>query len=111
MGTSLVVQWLRLHAPSASDSGLISGQGTRSHMLQLKKKRIENHYAPYPQILSIKSNRQNENWFEIDQASNYVKKKLRHSCWSVISGEEKTIFCLKFHYAPPTWIGPSGNIF
>ena len=34
--TSLVVQWLRLHAPNAGDPGLIPGQGTRSHMPQLK---------------------------------------------------------------------------
>ena len=34
--TSLVVQWLRLHAPNAGDLGLIPGQGTRSHMLQLR---------------------------------------------------------------------------
>ena len=32
--TSLVVQWLRLHAPNAEGLGLIPGQGTRSHMLQ-----------------------------------------------------------------------------
>ena len=31
-GTSLVVQWLRLCAPSARGLGLIPGQGTRSHM-------------------------------------------------------------------------------
>ena len=35
-GTSLVVQWLNLHSPSAADPGLILGQGTRSHMPQLK---------------------------------------------------------------------------
>ena len=35
-GNSLVVQWLRFHAPNAGDSGLIPGQGTRSHMLQLR---------------------------------------------------------------------------
>ena len=35
-GTSLVVQWLRLHAPNAEVLGLIPGQGTISHMLQLK---------------------------------------------------------------------------
>ena len=35
-GISLVVQWLRLHAPDAGNLGLIPGQGTRSHMLQLK---------------------------------------------------------------------------
>ena len=35
-GTSLVVQWLILHAPSAGGPGLIPGQGTRSHMPQLR---------------------------------------------------------------------------
>ena len=35
MGTSLVVQWLRLCAPNAGSLGLIPDQGTRSHMLQL----------------------------------------------------------------------------
>ena len=35
-GTSLAVQWLRLHAPNAGDLGLIPGQGTRSHMLPLR---------------------------------------------------------------------------
>ena len=34
--TSLAVQWLRLHTPSSGGPGLIPGQGTRSHMLQLK---------------------------------------------------------------------------
>ena len=34
--TSLVVQWLRLHTPNAEGSGSIPGQGTRSHMLQLR---------------------------------------------------------------------------
>ena len=28
-GTSLVVQWLRLHAPNAGGVGLIPGQGTK----------------------------------------------------------------------------------
>ena len=31
-GTSLVVQWLRPHAPNAGGLGLIPGQGLRSHM-------------------------------------------------------------------------------
>ena len=34
-GTSLLVQWLRLHTPNAGGPGSIPGQGTRSHMLQL----------------------------------------------------------------------------
>ena len=36
LGTSLVAQWLRFHAPSAVVLGLIPGQGIRFHMLQLK---------------------------------------------------------------------------
>ena len=35
-GTSLVVQRLRCHFPIARGPGSISGQGTRSHMLQLR---------------------------------------------------------------------------
>ena len=31
-----MVQWLRLHAPNTGDPGLIPGQGTRSHMPQLR---------------------------------------------------------------------------
>ena len=34
--TSLVVQWLRLHALNAEGPGSIPGQGSRSHMPQLK---------------------------------------------------------------------------
>ena len=36
MGTFLVVQWLRINAPNAGDIGSIPGQGTRSHLLQLR---------------------------------------------------------------------------
>ena len=36
LGTSRVVQQLRLHAPKAGGWGSIPGQETRSHMLQLK---------------------------------------------------------------------------
>ena len=35
-GTSLVVQWLQLHAPNAGGLGSIPGQGTRSRMPQLR---------------------------------------------------------------------------
>ena len=35
-GTSLVIQWLRLWAPNAGGLGSILGQGTRSHMPQLR---------------------------------------------------------------------------
>jgi len=32
----LVVQWLRLHAPNGGGPSLIPGQGTRSHIPQLR---------------------------------------------------------------------------
>ena len=35
-GTSLVLQWLRLQAPNAGGPGSVPGQGTRSHVLQLR---------------------------------------------------------------------------
>ena len=38
IGTSLVVQWLRLHTPNVGDPGPIPGQGTRSHMPQQRLK-------------------------------------------------------------------------
>ena len=40
--TSLVAQWLRLHAPNAGGPGLIPGQGTWSHMPQLRPGKINN---------------------------------------------------------------------
>ena len=42
MGTSLAVQWLRLHAPSEESTDSILGQGTKiptCYMLQPKKKK------------------------------------------------------------------------
>ena len=36
IGTSLVVQQLRLHAPNAGSPGSIPGQGTRSRIPQLR---------------------------------------------------------------------------
>ena len=37
-----MLQWLTLHTPNAGGPGLIPGQGTRSHMLQLR--------IPMPQL-------------------------------------------------------------
>ena len=37
-GTSSVVQWLRIHIPNAEVLGLIPGQETRSHKLQVRLK-------------------------------------------------------------------------
>ena len=41
MGTSLVVQRLRLHGPNAGGPGSIPGQGTRSHMLHLRARMLQ----------------------------------------------------------------------
>ena len=37
-----MVQWLRLRALNAGGPGLIPGQGTRSHMLQLRPSTAKN---------------------------------------------------------------------
>ena len=41
LGTLLVVQWLRLWTPNIGDPGLIPGQGTGSHMLELRAHMLE----------------------------------------------------------------------
>ncbi|TEA28468.1 hypothetical protein DBR06_SOUSAS2010093, partial [Sousa chinensis] len=38
---SLVVRWLRLRAPNVGGLGLIPGQGTRSHIPQLRACMLE----------------------------------------------------------------------
>ena len=38
--TSLVGQWLRVHAPNTEGLGVIPGQGARSHMLQLRPRAV-----------------------------------------------------------------------
>ena len=40
-GTSLVVQWLRVHVPDSGGPGLIPGQRTRFHMPQMKITKIQ----------------------------------------------------------------------
>ena len=45
LGTSLVVQWVRLHAPSAGGLGSIPGRGTRSHMHAAAKSSYAAHTA------------------------------------------------------------------
>ena len=47
-GTSVVVQWIRLHAPNAGALGSIPGQGTRSHVQQLRV------YMPQLKILQLR---------------------------------------------------------
>ena len=49
LGTSLVVHWLRLHAPNAGGPGSIPGQGTRSHMPQ-RRSRTRQQRSHVPQL-------------------------------------------------------------
>ena len=66
--TSLGVQWLRLHTPNAGGLGLIPGQGTRSHMPQLKipnaLRKIDNSKCQVTKIprsqINIKNKQQNK---------------------------------------------------
>ena len=46
--TSQVVQWLTLHAPNVGGPGLIPGQETRSHILQLRV------HTPQPRSSALK---------------------------------------------------------
>ena len=54
--TSLVVQWLRLCAPKVGNLGSVPGQGTRSHMLQLRPWRSQINFlknsilCPWPLV-------------------------------------------------------------
>ena len=41
LGTSLVIQWLRLYAPNAGEPGLIPGWGTRSYVPQLRVRKTQ----------------------------------------------------------------------
>ena len=45
-GTSLVVQWLRLHTANAGGPGSIPGQGARSHMLQQQQQKASASEKP-----------------------------------------------------------------
>ena len=54
MGTSLVVQWLRLFTPTAGDAGLVPGWGTKiPHALQPGKKDPLIMFLPSVQFLEI----------------------------------------------------------
>ena len=52
--TSLVVQWLRIHIPSAGGPGSVPDQGNRSHLLQLRRRQ----WQPTPVLLPGKSHGQ-----------------------------------------------------
>ena len=54
-GTSLEVQWLRLHSSNAGGPGSIPGQGTRSHTLQLRPGTINKYNASKMKIKTTMS--------------------------------------------------------
>ena len=83
LGTSLVVQWLRLCAPYAGGPGSIPGQGTRSHVLQLK--------IPHSATKTWSS-----------QINIFEKKKLQLSSWFSVGKEaqDSGLYWYKWKYWP-----------
>ena len=53
LGASLVVQWLTFLTPNAGSLGSIPGQGTRSHMLQLRVLMLQLKFHMRQQKLKI----------------------------------------------------------
>ena len=68
-GTFLLVQWLRYHTPNAEGLGSIPGQGTRSHMPQLRI------CMPQPKTLHVTT----KTWYS--QINKYVYKKKKWIHW------------------------------
>ena len=55
-GTSVVIQWLRFHIPKAEGPGSIPGQGTRSHVRQLRPGEAKhNEFFKVVSLISLKS--------------------------------------------------------
>ena len=64
IGTSLVVQWLRLQSPNAGGPGTIPGLGTRSHMTPLST-RVQPRQrpgVPFGWAASVKKRKRVESW-------------------------------------------------
>ena len=57
LGTSLVVQWLRLWAPIAGGPDSIPDQGARSHMLQLRPRaaKKKKNYLQWSSLVMVES--------------------------------------------------------
>ena len=75
-GTSLVVQWLRLHAADAGGPGSIPGPGTGPHMLQQQHQKASASEKP-------KSKTERAAELEVSVTSNGVWIKTKISCKSV----------------------------
>ena len=134
--TSLVVQWLRLHAPNAEDQGLIPGQGSRSHMPKLRAQMLQlkiphvamktPHLATKSQQTQIKkkknhwSNIKKENWHHLFPSNSYTFPS-HTPCWHpAVLLVSKTACSLtlhndvllpgKFHFMskpfPSAWLTP-----
>ena len=133
--TSLVVQWLRLHAPNPKE-GLIPGQGSRSHMPKLRAQMLQlkipqvamktPHFATKSQQSQIKekqnhwSNIKKENWHHLFPSNSYTFPS-HTPCWHpAVLLVSKTACSLtlhndvllpgKFHFMskpfPSAWLTP-----
>ena len=75
VGTSLAVQWLRLHAAHAGGLGPVPGQGTRCHVLQLRAGRPQLKVSP----AAMKTRHR-----QINKKRNTKKRKTVDLCVSVL---------------------------
>ena len=68
-----MVQWLRLHAPNAGGPGSIPGQGTKSHMLQL---RVRMPQLKVPRATTKTQHSQINKYFFFKKHITYVGEKV-----------------------------------
>ena len=89
LGTSLVVQWLRFHARNAGGSGLIPGQETVSHVLNLRV-----HMSQLRDLACHNENRRSR----VPQLRPGVakkkkkKKKIKGKAWVLLLAGRTTVF-------------------
>ena len=76
------VQWLRFHAPKAEGQSFIPGEGTRSHLLQLK----------IPHATTKMENPSGHVWdqTQLDQ-SIYIKKERKENLGLLIWGNDTLV--------------------
>ena len=96
-GTSLVVHWLRLHAANAGGPCSIPGQGTRSHMPQL---RVHMPQLKIPHMATKILSAAAKNWHS--QINKYfLKIKNKSACLSLVARDHfNVIETCGFKYSP-----------
>ena len=97
LGTSLVVQWLRLSTPNARGLGSIPGQGTRSRVLQLKN----------PHATAKRSYMLHRRW-KMLCATNKTWCYQRNKCFHTIADRTSELSCCPRQRADSTYSKKQG---